>query len=82
MRRSPPKLTKCLKCVIIHQWVMLEGPESPKSAHKLVLPENVVDSTFLRVFLCERGSLNVNLVNVTLPPLPTLSLRVQVTNLF
>ena len=26
---------------IIHQRVMLEGPESPKSPHKLVLPENV-----------------------------------------
>ena len=26
---------------IIHQRVMLQGPESPKSPHKLVLPENV-----------------------------------------
>ena len=56
---------------IIHQRVMLEGPESPKSAHKLVLPENVADSIFSCVFLCETGSLNANLVNVTLPPPPT-----------
>ena len=26
---------------IIHQWVILEGPESPKNLHKLILPENV-----------------------------------------
>ena len=44
---------------------MLEGPESPKSAHKLVLPENVAESIFSCVFLCERGSLNANLVMVT-----------------
>ena len=29
---------------IIHQRVMLEGPESPKSPNKLVLPENEADN--------------------------------------
>ena len=36
---------------IIHQWVMLEGPESPKSPHKLVLPENVSIGAFYTVIL-------------------------------
>ena len=49
---------------------MLEGPESPKSPHKLVLPKNVADSKIPLVFLCERGSVCANLVNVTLPPPP------------
>ena len=57
---------------------MLEGPESPKGAHKLVLPENVADSIFSCVFLCETGILNANLVMVTLPPSPTPH-RVQIT---
>ena len=35
-----------LKRPIIHQRVMVEGPESPKSPHKLVLPENVSISVF------------------------------------
>ena len=38
---------------IIHQWIMLEGPESPKSPHKLVLPENVPMSDFYAVILGE-----------------------------
>ena len=33
-----------LKRPIIHQRVMLEGPESPRSPNKLVLPENVADN--------------------------------------
>ena len=37
----------------IHQRVMLEGPESPKSPHKLVLPENVADSNINWTFLCD-----------------------------
>ena len=32
---------------IIHQRVMLEVPESPKSPHKLVLPENVSKMPFI-----------------------------------
>ena len=31
---------------ITHQRVMLEGPKSPKSPHKLVLPENASMSAF------------------------------------
>ena len=38
---------------IIHQQVMLEGSESPKSPHKLVLPENVSISAFYTVILGE-----------------------------
>ena len=40
-----------LKWAIIHQRVMLEGPESPKSPHKLVLPENVSISAFYTVIM-------------------------------
>ena len=58
---------------------MLEGPESPKSAHKLVLPENVAVSILSCVFLCETGSLNANLVMVTLPPPPPQPRWVQIT---
>ena len=36
---------------IIHKRVMLEGPESLKSLHKLVLPENVSISAFYTVIL-------------------------------
>ena len=38
---------------IIHHQVMLEGPESPKSLNKLVLPENVADNNFNWAFLCD-----------------------------
>ena len=38
---------------IIHQRVMLEGPESPKSSHKLVLPESGLISAFYTVILGE-----------------------------
>ena len=41
---------------IIHQRVMLEGSEYPKSPHKLVLPENVSISAFYTVILGEFGS--------------------------
>ena len=40
---------------IIHQRVMLEGPESPKSPHKCALPENVSISAFYTVILGEIG---------------------------
>ena len=36
---------------IIHKRVMLEGPESLKSLHKLVLPENISTSAFYTVIL-------------------------------
>ena len=49
---------------IIHQRVMLEGPESPKSPHKLVLPENVSISAFYTVLMCEMDPKVVKLVNL------------------
>ena len=48
---------------IIHKRVMLEGPESPKSPHKLVQPENVSMSVFCMVFLGEMDPEVVKLVN-------------------
>ena len=52
MGEMDPKVTKLVNLAqiwtcrpllwsLIHQRVMLEGPESPKSPHKLVQPENV-----------------------------------------
>ena len=38
---------------IIHQRVMLDGPESPKSPHKIVLPENVSMTAFYTVIMGE-----------------------------
>ena len=49
---------------IIHQRVMLEGPESPKSPHKLVLPENVSISVFYTVNLGKMGPKVPKLVNL------------------
>ena len=43
---------------------MLEGPESPKSPHKLVLPENVSISAFYTVNLGEMGPKVTKLVNL------------------
>ena len=43
---------------------MLEGPESPKSPHKLVLPENVSISAFYTVHLGEMGPKMAKLVNL------------------
>ena len=43
---------------------MLEGPESPKSPHKLVLPENVSISAFYTVILCEMDPKVAKLVNL------------------
>ena len=48
---------------IIHQRVMLECPESPKSPHKLVLPENVSISAFYTVILGEMGTKVAILIN-------------------
>ena len=50
---------------IIHQWFMLEGPESPKSTHKLVLPENVSISAFYMVILYEMDPKVGKMVNLT-----------------
>ena len=40
---------------LIQKRVMLEGPYSPKSSHKLVLPENLSRSAFYTVILGEMG---------------------------
>ena len=50
---------------IIYQRVMLAGSESPKSPHKLVLPENVSISTFYTVILGEMDPKVAKLVNLT-----------------
>ena len=42
---------------------MLAGPYSPKSPHKLVLPENVSKSAFYMVTLGEMGPKVAKLVN-------------------
>ena len=55
---------RALKRPIIHQRVMLEGPESPKSRQKLVLPENISISAFYKVFLGEKGSKVEKMVNL------------------
>ena len=49
---------------ITHQRVMLEGPKSPKSPHKLVLPENVSMSAFYMVILGEMDPKVTKLVNL------------------
>ena len=43
---------------------MLEGPESPKSPHKLVVPENVSISAFYTVILGEMDPRVAKLVNL------------------
>ena len=48
----------------IHQQVILEGPESLKSPHKLVLPENVSKSAFYTIILGEMGPKVARLVNL------------------
>ena len=48
---------------IIHQRVWLEGPESPKRPHKLVLPENISRSVFFTVILGKMGPKGAKLVN-------------------
>ena len=58
---TDPKVSKLVKLAqiwtcrplirpIIHQRAMLEDPKSPKSPHKLVLPENVSISAFVQSF--------------------------------
>ena len=49
---------------IIHQRVMLEGPESPKSVHKLVLPENLSISAFYTIILGEMDPKEAKVVNL------------------
>ena len=44
---------------------MLEGPESPNSPHKLVLPENVSISDFYTVIMGEMDSKVAKLVSLT-----------------
>ena len=54
-----------LKRPIVHQSVLLEGPESPKSPHKLVLLENVSISAFYTVIMCEIDPKVAKLVNLS-----------------
>ena len=57
---------------LVHKRVMLEGPESLKRPHKLVLPENVSKSAFYTVILGEIGlkvGKLVNLVQISTRPL-------------
>ena len=49
----------------IYKWGMLEGLDSPKSLHKLVLPENVSKSAFFTVILGEKGPKVAKQVNLT-----------------
>ena len=49
---------------IIHQRVKIEGPEYPKSPHKLILPENVSISAFCTVILGEMNLKVAKLVNL------------------
>ena len=75
MGEMDPKVTKLVNLAqiwtfrpliwsFIHQQVMLEGPESPKSPHKLVQPENVSISVFYMVLLGEMDPEVVKLVNL------------------
>ena len=54
-----------LKRPIIHQRVLLEGPESPKSLHKLLEPENVPISAFYTVIMGEIDTKVAKLVNLS-----------------
>ena len=60
------KIVTCrpLKRTKIHQPVVLDGPESPKSPHKLVPPENVSISAFYTVILGEMDPKVAKLVNL------------------
>ena len=49
---------------IIHQRVMVEGPESPKSPHQLVPPENVSIRAFYTAILGEMDPKVTKLVNL------------------
>ena len=62
-------LNKVLTCrplfrPIIQQRAMLEDQESPKSPHKLVIPENVLVRAFYSVILGEMGRKVAKLVNL------------------
>ena len=49
---------------LIHQQVILEGPESLKSPHKLVLLENVSKSAFYTIIMGEMGPKVAKLINL------------------
>ena len=53
-----------LKRPVKYQQVMLEGPESLKSAHKSVLPENVSISAFYTIIMGKMNLKMVKLVNL------------------
>ena len=50
--------------LILGQYVVLEGPKSPKSAHKLVLSENVSIIAFYTVIMGEMDPKVAKLVNL------------------
>ena len=54
-----------LKRAIIHQRVVLEGPETPKSPYKSVLPENVSISAFYTVIM---GKMDPKMPNLSIWP--------------
>ena len=54
---------RTLKRPVIRQQVKLEGFQSPKIPHKLVLPENVSTSAFYTVILGEMDPKVAKLVN-------------------
>ena len=56
--------SKVEKKLLIHQWVILEGQQSPKSLDKLVLPENVSKSDFYTVNQGEMGPKVAKLVSL------------------
>ena len=62
------QISTCMPLIrpLIHQQVMLEGPESPKSAHKLVLPENVSIRAFYTINMGEMDPKVSKLVNLDL----------------
>ena len=53
---------------IIHQQVMLEGPESSRSPHILVIPENVSISAFYTIILGEMDPKEAKLDNFANEP--------------
>ena len=49
----------------IHEWGMLEGSKFPKSLHKLILPENLLEKAFYTTILYKKGPKVAKLVDLT-----------------